>query len=60
MDPNATLDNIRQAISDYVTAYQRGDKARQDSELLTAVEQFQHLDNWLTTGGFLPTEWSKA
>lgn len=54
MDPNATLENIRQLYrlvqSSPEDALDFGD------ELAEAV---QNLDEWLTNGGFLPAEWER-
>lgn len=43
MDPNATLAQIRECIDE-------ADGPR-------AIELFEALDGWLSSGGFLPTDW---
>jgi hypothetical protein len=43
MDPDATLTLIRQAL------------INDDPE--TACDLFQDLDNWISRGGFIPTDW---
>ena len=49
MDPNATLDAIRDGIE----AYECGD----DSAIGDIVEHVLALDEWLAKGGFLPRSW---
>ena len=45
MDPNEALNRIREELE------------LSDNDVL--VEVFNALDNWLTRGGFLPTEWER-
>jgi hypothetical protein len=50
MDPNATLETIRQAL--------RYDGPLSDSERLEIVrESFESLDSWLSAGNFTPYDW---
>jgi hypothetical protein len=50
MDPDKTLQELRELA----TSSDRGSEARSErfSELINA------LDDWLSTGGFLPEAWS--
>lgn len=58
MDPNATLEEIRQII-------QRADNecaAGNDLQLADAhrlLDCVQALDEWISKGGFLPKAWNK-
>jgi hypothetical protein len=54
MDPNAALDEIR-AI---VTRIQNGTAHDLDSDRL--AELFAGLDDWIKSGGFLPTAWRQS
>jgi hypothetical protein len=53
MDPNATLEKIRQLTQELYT---------DDCDAMFVGQQiadaFQDLDAWLSKGGFLPTAWS--
>ena len=57
MDPNETLKLIREAVS-RVQASRSWDMdcAELGDRLANLVED---LDEWLSNGGFLPSEWSK-
>ena len=54
MDPNATLAQIREALTTYrANLYSKaGREALQD-----LAELVEALDGWLSGGGFLPNEW---
>lgn len=56
MDPNANLATLRRLVDRIIAA---PDLAGQDDaiELATLTEA---LDNWLSRGGFLPSEWQKG
>ncbi len=57
MDPNATLDAIRDLINEY--AQLETDDRRDDGATLNElIAHFDNLDQWLTKGGFLPGAWS--
>jgi hypothetical protein len=61
MDPNELLDQLRAHI-DAWNETTENDTA--DAEDLTAaaaevVIAFNDLDQWLTSGGFLPAEWNR-
>ena len=51
MDPNATLAEIRQLVQ----AVADGDTTNEDALALAA--KFDELDEWLSTGGFIPKSW---
>ena len=51
MDPNATLQEIRDILSDH---FQGGCEL---SDLHRLAELMEALDGWLAGGGFLPTQW---
>lgn len=53
MDPNATLDMLRQAVSDYED--KRGDKVDTDADDMR--DYFRALDDWMSAGGDLPDAW---
>jgi hypothetical protein len=59
MDPNATLDRIRELVA----SINKNDGLDEDdfqsmaSELAEYVEA---LDEWISKGGFLPTAWQRS
>lgn len=54
MDPNTTLNTIREAIEDW------NDGRIDDREALAClVGDIDALDEWLTRGGFLPADWNR-
>lgn len=57
MDPNATLKRARVAAL-YLSTLDDANRGRArvnaEEEL---VDAFRALDEWLSTGGFLPTDW---
>lgn len=59
MDPNAALREMRAAIQRFRVAQEMGDHEEdQLGEAGQAVEFAEALDEWLSRGGFLPTEWA--
>jgi hypothetical protein len=54
MDPNATLDSIRELVAKSVN------KPLDEADSDTLAELVDALDSWLSRGGFLPTEWYLA
>lgn len=54
MDPNETLRLLREAITGLFAV--DTDNASYDPAVEIA-ERFQALDEWLSKGGFLPTDW---
>jgi hypothetical protein len=60
MDPNATLAAIRELIN-HDAQLPHDSNERDDSATLNElIEYFDALDQWLTKGGFLPSEWRKS
>lgn len=55
MDPNETLRIARERAHD---AYSKA--TGQEQALRDAVEHYEALDEWLSSGGFLPIAWSKV
>lgn len=53
MDPNETLDMLRQAVIEY----ERGESPEGVAGAL--AEAAAALDAWLSNGGFLPADWSR-
>jgi flagellin-like hook-associated protein FlgL len=56
MDPNTTLDRIRELVTETITAETNEHKADICDELASLVED---LDNWLCQGGFKPNGWNR-
>lgn len=56
MDPNETLNEIYDAISDFEKEDGMAPESR-DILASVIVEKFIALDGWLSVGGFLPTKW---
>ncbi len=52
MDPNATLDRLRELVMEY-----RDHGAIETAEEL--ADDFDSLDQWLSRGGFLPRDWEE-
>lgn len=52
MDPNATLERLREIVQ----WWNGGDADASDLE--TAVELVESLDQWLSNGGFVPKDWA--
>jgi hypothetical protein len=57
MDPNKTLANIRAIVTELDRAHLTGDIVSLADELTWMVKD---IDKWLSSGGFLPTEWNHA
>ena len=55
MDPDATLNEIRELIVDFNDTSKS--LASRNISLETMAEKFQALDTWLNSGGFLPRSW---
>lgn len=56
MDPNAALEQLREAIADAANPDQYTDR---EVAIEQIAEFFEALDNWLTNGGFLPGAWGQ-
>lgn len=66
MDPNATLELIREACADALALLDTGEGpdavellGRYKWELRWLAESVDALDSWLSRGGFLPGAWSR-
>lgn len=60
MDPNALLDELRSAKSDYEDVRGRGtENPAVDDAADRMRDAIYHLDEWLSKDGFLPTDWNK-
>jgi hypothetical protein len=57
MDPNAALERIRAASMAFSQA--RTNDAEHDAAV-DALSAFADLDEWLQTGGFLPSDWDEG
>jgi len=55
MDPDATLNEIRELIVDFNDTSKS--LASRNISLEAMAEKFQALDDWLNSGGFLPRSW---
>lgn len=55
MDPNASLEKIRSLIAH---VRENGHFDGYEDEIL--MDLVTGLDEWLTKGGFLPTEWERS
>ncbi len=55
MDPNVTLLELRRKM----TVLKEGNISTKDKDRLldALVEEFEALDEWISRGGFLPTDW---
>jgi nitrate/nitrite-specific signal transduction histidine kinase len=59
MDPNETLKMIRKIVNEWEdvgSSYMSHDEL--DTFTNELIEYVQSLDEWLTTGGFRPDDWS--
>lgn len=54
MDPNEVLDGIRWMVN-YLNDPDETDHER--TAAWDLAEMVDHLDQWLSAGGFLPTDW---
>lgn len=61
MDPNATLAILRQLVEDMRAWTESGEDPDEPGEYYRiaseATEAFNSLDEWISTGGFLPGGW---
>lgn len=60
MDPNATLEELRTLLQDYMDGQQdeegQGFDLNQETAMRVA-DLFEALDDWLRAGGGLPEDW---
>jgi hypothetical protein len=54
MDPNETLKQIRELLTEW---WRCGDREEEYSVLVNIVDKIEALDDWITSGGFLPADW---
>ena len=60
MDPDQTLEDIRATCAQVLDKNDTGAGYAEAGELLTTLaERVRDLDQWLTSGGFLPVPWEK-
>jgi hypothetical protein len=65
MDPNATLDQLREAVREFQRVHDETQRDRPlggaDNRLIdlgdTIAFRFQALDSWLSHAGFAPADW---
>lgn len=57
MDPNTALENARVAAGSVVSAID-GNGGDLTTSADALAEAFQALDQWLSSGGFLPEAWA--
>lgn len=58
MDPTANLTKIRDLITQIYAAEDNPDPPFDWGEIaLELAEHVEALDNWMKSGGFLPTQW---
>ena len=60
MDPTIALENVRRHLQDLGQAVEDEDRYEIEENLGALQEAFSGLDNWLSTGGFLPGAWSRG
>lgn len=57
MDPDQALRDIRAALTDVRQAAASGDRDAEREAALRVAESTEALDEWLSRGGFAPSEW---
>lgn len=60
MDPNVTLETIRDIARQWREGAIDGRTMDDRTKVAEMVDAFTALDNWLTRGGFQPDEWKFA
>lgn len=61
MDPNANLRELRALASDIIDSNDRDDGGTIDVvDCCRLAELAQALDEWLTKGGALPSDWTRS
>lgn len=55
MDPNTALTEIRRAVAETDDACYA---CCASASLRDVLDRFEALDEWLSTGGFLPAQWA--
>jgi len=59
MDPNIALDKLRELCREHITDETDIGLFRTEDRALSICEQFEALDQWLSNGGLLPSEWHR-
>ena len=59
MEPTIALENVRRHLQDLGQAVEDEDRYEIEENLGALQEAFSGLDNWLSTGGFLPKGWDR-
>lgn len=59
MDPTIALENVRRHLQDLGQAVEDEDRYEIEENLGALQEAFSGLDNWLSTGVFLPKGWDR-
>lgn len=57
MDPNTLLETIRRLVSNYLVIDQDIPENLDSGTVLELVCAVNDLDEWLSSGGFLPDHW---
>lgn len=57
MDPNANLERLRELVE---RSLDRDSVGLSTRDVFEAFELFTALDEWLSSGGFLPSEWKST
>lgn len=57
MDINTALEEMRQWVREMDRRTTAGEQVTLD-EFVEVLEQFEAIDGWLSSGGFLPEAWS--
>lgn len=58
MDPNAVLEELRFAVSDYIIASDNDSADAEHDAAARMADCAEALDEWMSKGGFLPAEWA--
>lgn len=58
MDPDTTLEQLREAQAQLQEAYRRDDEQDINEALVTIAHKSWVLDGWISKGGFLPRAWA--
>jgi len=61
MDPNATLQELRELAGETIKEWEHPET----TEIITPehyllAQKIKRLDDWISNGGFVPTDWDKS
>lgn len=59
MDPSIALAEFRRSLEDLGVAIETEDQYATEDALTGVQENFNALDGWLKSGGFLPEDWAR-